>query len=116
MARLVYTQRRGKETLYSPHHTGSWLVRWFSFQDSSNLYVSVCLFVCPHLGSAISADCLTRPQYVLKSYFDAGKSRLPGSEADMSEGEANGTASISPQRFLERTESPCPLLKCETLK
>lgn len=35
---------------------------------------------CPYLGSAISADCLTRPQYVERSYGDAGKSRLPGRE------------------------------------
>lgn len=36
-----------------------------------------------HLGSAIWADCLTRPQYVLRSYCDAGRSRAPGREADM---------------------------------
>ena len=35
------------------------------------------------LGSAISADCLTLPQYVERSYRDAGSSRHPGNEADM---------------------------------
>lgn len=35
------------------------------------------------LGSAISADCFTLPQYVERSYCDAGGSLLPGSEADM---------------------------------
>ncbi len=35
------------------------------------------------LGSAISADCLTLPQYVERSYCDAGSSLLPGKEADM---------------------------------
>lgn len=39
--------------------------------------------VCPYLGSAISADCRTRPQYVERSYCDAGKSRFPGKEADI---------------------------------
>lgn len=29
------------------------------------------------------AVCLTRPQYVLRSYCDSGSSRLPGREADM---------------------------------
>lgn len=29
------------------------------------------------------AVCLTRPQYVLRSYCDSGSSRLPGIEADM---------------------------------
>lgn len=29
------------------------------------------------------AVCLTRPQYVLRSYCDSGSSRLPGKEADM---------------------------------
>ena len=36
-----------------------------------------------YLGSAISADCLTRPQYVVRSYSDAGRSRVPGIEADI---------------------------------
>ena len=36
-----------------------------------------------HLGSAISADCFTRPQYVLRSYWEAGRSRCPDREADM---------------------------------
>ena len=36
-----------------------------------------------HLGSDISADCLTRPQYVERSYCDAGRSRAPGREDDM---------------------------------
>ena len=36
-----------------------------------------------HLGSDICADCLTRPQYVDRSYCEAGSSRLPSSEADM---------------------------------
>lgn len=39
--------------------------------------------VCPYLGSAMSADCRTRPQYVERSYWDAGKSRFPGNEADI---------------------------------
>ena len=37
----------------------------------------------PHLGSEMFAECMTRPQYVLRSYCEAGSSRLPGSEADM---------------------------------
>ncbi len=36
-----------------------------------------------HLGSEMSAECRTRPQYVLRSYCDAGNSRLPGSEEVM---------------------------------
>lgn len=36
-----------------------------------------------HLGSDISAECLTRPQYVERSYWEAGRSRFPGKEADM---------------------------------
>lgn len=31
----------------------------------------------------MSAACLTRPQYVLRSYLEAGNSRLPGNEADI---------------------------------
>jgi len=31
----------------------------------------------------MSAECFTLPQYVLKSYREAGRSLLPGSEADM---------------------------------
>ena len=38
-----------------------------------------------HLGSDRFAACRTRPQYVLRSYWDAGRSLLPGREADMSE-------------------------------
>src|SRR5271163_4283864 len=41
------------------------------------------LVVNPHLGSAICADCFTRPQYVDKSYWEAGRSRLPGNDADI---------------------------------
>jgi len=37
-----------------------------------------------HLGSERFAACRTRPQYVLRSYWDAGRSLLPGREADMS--------------------------------
>ena len=33
-----------------------------------------------HLGSDIAAECWTRPQYVLRSYWETGKSRLPGSK------------------------------------
>lgn len=33
-----------------------------------------------HLGSDIVAECWTRPQYVLRSYWETGRSRLPGSE------------------------------------
>lgn len=40
-------------------------------------------FVVSHLGSVMPAVCLTRPQYVLRSYCDSGSSRLPGREADM---------------------------------
>jgi hypothetical protein len=29
------------------------------------------------------AVCLTRPQYVLRSYWESGSARLPGREADM---------------------------------
>jgi hypothetical protein len=36
-----------------------------------------------HLGSVMLAVCLTRPQYVLRSYCDSGSSLLPGIEADM---------------------------------
>lgn len=36
-----------------------------------------------HLGSEMLAQCLTRPQYVLRSNCDSGSSRLPGSEADI---------------------------------
>jgi hypothetical protein len=35
------------------------------------------------LGSDISADCLTLPQYVERSYWDVGSSLLPGKEADI---------------------------------
>lgn len=42
-----------------------------------------CACQCSHLGSVMPAVCLTRPQYVLRSYCDSGSSRLPGSEADM---------------------------------
>lgn len=40
--------------------------------------------ICPYLISAISADCRTRPQYVERSYCEAGRSRFPGNEADIS--------------------------------
>lgn len=40
-------------------------------------------FVFSHLGSVMPAVCLTRPQYVLRSYCDSGSSRLPGMEDDM---------------------------------
>lgn len=40
------------EPLWYTYHTKAW-------RGGSN---------CPHLGSAISADCLTRPQYVVRSY------------------------------------------------
>jgi hypothetical protein len=33
-----------------------------------------------HLGSEILAECITRPQYVLRSNWEDGRSRLPGSE------------------------------------
>jgi hypothetical protein len=36
-----------------------------------------------HLMSAISAECLTLPQYVDKSYLESGSGRLPGRELDM---------------------------------
>lgn len=31
----------------------------------------------------MAAECITRPQYVLRSYWEAGNSRLPGREADI---------------------------------
>jgi hypothetical protein len=37
-----------------------------------------------HLGSEILAECRTRPQYVLRSNCDTGRSRLPGKEDVMS--------------------------------
>jgi hypothetical protein len=40
-------------------------------------------FFLSHLGSAICADCFTLPQYVERSYCEAGRSREPGREADM---------------------------------
>lgn len=40
-------------------------------------------FIVSHLGSVMPAVCLTRPQYVLRSYCESGSSRLPGMEADM---------------------------------
>lgn len=36
-----------------------------------------------HLGSAMFAECLTRPQYVVRSNCDAGRSLLPGRDADI---------------------------------
>jgi len=36
-----------------------------------------------HLGSDMSAECFTRPQYELRSYLEVGSSLLPGSDADM---------------------------------
>lgn len=40
--------------------------------------------IVSHLGSVRPAVCLTRPQYVLRSYRDSGSSRFPGREADIS--------------------------------
>ena len=37
-----------------------------------------------HLGSEILAECRTRPQYVPRSNWDTGRSRLPGNEDVMS--------------------------------
>jgi len=34
----------------------------------------------PYLGSERFAECRTRPQYVDRSYWDAGRSREPGSD------------------------------------
>lgn len=50
-------------------------------------------FVVSHLGSVMPAVCLTRPQYVLRSYCDSGSSRLPGREADIFGAGAWGGAS-----------------------
>ena len=53
---------------------------------SSRLRQGLCtraFFLVSHLGSVMPAVCLTRPQYVLRSYCDSGSSRLPGREADM---------------------------------
>jgi len=36
-----------------------------------------------HLGSDMSAECFTLPQYVLRSKREAGRSLPPGNEADM---------------------------------
>lgn len=36
-----------------------------------------------HLGSVRPAVCFTRPQYVLRSYWESGRSLLPGREADI---------------------------------
>ena len=36
-----------------------------------------------HLGSVMPAVCLTRPQYVPRSYWESGSARPPGREADM---------------------------------
>lgn len=47
---------------------------------SAHLPIFQC---CSHLGSVMPAVCLTRPQYVLWSYWESGSSRLPGKEADM---------------------------------
>lgn len=44
-----------------------------SFRVPSNVQLA-------HLGSDMSAECLTRPMYVLKSYCEAGRSREPGNE------------------------------------
>lgn len=40
-------------------------------------------FIHAYLGSMICIDCNTRPRYVERSYRDAGKSLLPGSEDDI---------------------------------
>ena len=47
-----------------------------SFQASTSYFSS-------HLGSDISTECRTRPQYEDRSYCETGSSRLPGSESDI---------------------------------
>jgi hypothetical protein len=37
-------------------------------------------------GSTRVVECITRPQYVVKSYCDAGRSLEPGSEVDIGHG------------------------------
>jgi hypothetical protein len=54
-----------------------------------------------YLMSAISAECLTRPQYVERSYLESGSGREPGNEEDMFAGEnytvKNGTEYRKPK-------------------
>ena len=60
-----------------------------------------------HLGSAMSIHCLTRPQYVERSYLDAGRSRPPGIEADITGtfvSSATSYSSILKTRRAERSD------------
>jgi hypothetical protein len=61
----------------------------------------------PHLGSDISAACLTRPQYVLRSYCEIGSSRLPGNEADIIRpSPENIQLSVAPQNQARTAHTP----------
>jgi hypothetical protein len=53
------------------------------FLSFAGLCCACAKLMMSHLGSERFAACRTRPQYVLRSYWDAGRSLLPGREADM---------------------------------
>lgn len=42
--------------------------------------IEVLFALLSHLGSEMSAAWRTRPQYVLRSYCETGRSRFPGNE------------------------------------
>lgn len=50
-----------------------------------------------HLGSEMLAACCTRPQYVVRSYWELGRSRVPGSEEVMSTD--NCSRQLQPRRL-----------------
>ena len=52
-----------------------------------------------YLGSEISAEWRTRPQYVLRSYCEVGSSRLPGIEADIFCGGVYTSFTLCRKRF-----------------
>lgn len=72
-ARQKHSSRHGQP--FSPRGTVS--------SHDMIVYVHVYVRSYSYLGSDMSADCFTRPQYVDRSYREAGRSRLPGNEADM---------------------------------
>lgn len=57
--------------------------RVLTHSDQSKEEQSLVIALLSHLGSDRSIECLTRPQYVFKSYCDDGKSLLPGRDADI---------------------------------
>ena len=63
----------------------------------------------PHLGSAMSADCLTRPQYVDRLYWDAGRSLFPGNEADMPLNAPTIAQSIDKRTIMDQLTLTCCL-------